>query len=113
MPMDDSIPLASTCHESHRSQPDSHAVQPSEQNESMVDIRSRLENSFIHLMLIHDAALMCRLAASSQNADNDHSIANVSKRCATDPLFGQLETLTNIIERLGGRTELSDESGNE
>jgi hypothetical protein len=69
-------------------------------------MRKQLEGMFRSLNLVHDEI---GVASEAARAEGQPEIANVLSLCVCNRLFGQLKLLTNIIERLGGRTDLSEE----
>lgn len=71
-------------------------------------MRRQLEGMFRTLNLVHDEIGVASQAARSEGQPE---IANVLSLSVCNRVFGQLKLLTNIIERLGGRTDLSEEQG--
>jgi hypothetical protein len=71
----------------------------------LAKMRRQLEGMFSHLYVIHDEISVTAEAARSEGMP---AIANVLSLSVCNKLFGQLRLLTNIIERLGGTTELSE-----
>ena len=69
-------------------------------------MRRQLEDMFRSLDMLHDEIAIASKAARS---DGQPEIANVLSLCVCNRLFSQLKSLTNIIERLGGKTNLSEE----
>jgi hypothetical protein len=69
-------------------------------------MRRQLEDMFRSLYLVHDEI---GVASEAARSERQPEIANVLSLCVCNRLFGQLKLLTNIIERLGGRTDLSEE----
>jgi hypothetical protein len=72
----------------------------------LAKMRRQLEGMFRSLDLVHDEIAVASEAARSEGQPE---IANVLSLGVCNRLFGQLRLLTNIIERLGGRTGLSEE----
>ena len=72
----------------------------------LAKMRRQLEGMFHHLNVIHDEISVTADAARSEGMP---AIANVLSLSVCNKLFGQLKLLTNIIERLGGTTELSED----
>lgn len=72
----------------------------------LTKMRRQLEGMFRSLDLVHDEIAVASEAARSEGQPE---IANVLSLGVCNRLFGQLKLLTNIIERLGGRTGLSEE----
>jgi hypothetical protein len=73
--------------------------------ELRLTLRRPLEDMFRSLELVHDEIEVTSEAARSEGQPE---IANVLAYCVGNRLFGELKSLTNIIERLGGRTALSE-----
>jgi len=69
-------------------------------------MRRQLEEMFRRLDLIHDEI---SVAADAARSNEVPELDNMLRLSVAAQLFGQLEQLTKIIERLGGRTELSEE----
>lgn len=72
----------------------------------LAKMRRQLEQMFDHLNVVHDEISVTADAARSEGMP---AIANVLTLSVCNKLFGQLRLLTNIIERLGGTTELSED----
>jgi hypothetical protein len=72
----------------------------------LAKMRRQLEGMFNHLNVVHDEISVTAEAARSEGMP---AIANVLSLSVCNKLFGQLKLLTNIIERLGGTTELSED----
>jgi hypothetical protein len=72
----------------------------------LAKMRRQLEDMFRSLCLVHDELSICSGGARSEGLTE---LANVLSLCVCNRLFGQLKSLTNIIERLGGRTSLSED----
>jgi hypothetical protein len=72
----------------------------------LAKMRRQLEDMFRSLDLIHDEISVASKAARSEGQPE---IAHVLSLCVCNRLFSQLKLLTNIIEKLGGRTDLSEE----
>jgi len=79
-------------------------IKDSEQR--LAKMRRQLEDMFRSLNLVHDEISVLSEAARSEGQPE---IANVLSLSVCDRLFGQLKLLTSIIERLGGRTGLSED----
>lgn len=73
-------------------------------------MRRQLEEMFRALDLAHDEVTVASEAARSAGQPE---LANVLGLCICNRLFGQLKLLTSIIERLGGKTDLSEGPGSE
>ena len=72
----------------------------------LAKMRRQLEGMFSALDLVHNEIAVASEAARSEGQPE---IANVLSLCVGNRLFGQLRLLTNIVERLGGRTDLSED----
>ncbi len=72
----------------------------------LAKMRRQLEDMFRSLDLAHDEIGVASEAARSVGQPE---IAHVLSLCVGNRLFGQLKLLTSIIERLGGKTDLSEE----
>ena len=57
--------------------------------------------------------MVCGGVCGSVNSDFDDEVEHVLRRCASDRMHTTLKTLTQIVERFGGTTELSDEGQDE
>lgn len=76
----------------------------------LAKMRRQLEGMFHHLNVVHDEI---NVTADAARSEGMLAIANVLSLSVCNKLFGQLRLLTNIIERLGGTTEMSDETRQE
>jgi len=72
----------------------------------LAKMRRQLEGMYRTLNLVHDEI---GVASDAARSEGKPEIANVLSLSVSNRLFGQLKLLTNIIERLGGRTDLSEE----
>jgi len=72
----------------------------------LTKMRRQLEGMFRSLDLVHDEIAVASDAARSQGQPE---IADVLSLCVCNRLFGQLRLLTGIIQRLGGRTDRSEQ----
>jgi len=71
----------------------------------LAKMRRQLEDMFRSLHLVHDEI---GVASEAARSEGQPEIANVLSLGVCNRLFSQLKSLTNVIERLGGRTELSE-----
>ena len=74
----------------------------------LAKMRKQLEGMFCKLDLLHDEITVAADAARSNSLSE---LGNMLRMSVAAKLFGQLELLTKIIERLGGKTVLSEEEG--
>lgn len=74
----------------------------------LAKMRKQLEELFRRLDLLHDEITV---AADAARSNSLFELGNMLRLSVAAKLFGQLELLTKIIERLGGKTALSDEEG--
>jgi hypothetical protein len=79
-------------------------IRDSEQR--LAKMRRQLEDMFRSLDLVQNEISVSAEAARSEGLPE---IANVLSLSVSNRLFGQLKLLTSIIERLGGRTDLSED----
>jgi hypothetical protein len=79
-------------------------IRDSEQR--LAKMRRQLEDMFRSLDLVNSEVSVLSEAARSEGQPD---IANVLSLSVCNRLYGQLKLLTSIIERLGGRTDLSEE----
>lgn len=73
--------------------------------EQIGKVRRQFEGMFRELRLVQDVIMVCGGVGGAVNDEVEH----VLRRCASDRLYSVLKTLTHIVERFGGRTELSDD----
>ena len=76
--------------------------------EQLAKIRRQLEGMFRELRLVQDVIMICGGVCESISSDLDGEIEHVLRRCGSDRLFSVLKTLTEIVERFGGTTEMSE-----
>jgi hypothetical protein len=75
---------------------------PNSGEEQTVRLRSRLEDVFQSMSLVHDVVTVCVELSQGSSGDFNPEIANVLRCCAADRLRFQMTVLTNVIERLNG-----------
>jgi hypothetical protein len=75
--------------------------------EQLAKIRRQLEGMFRELRLVQDVIMICGGVRES-SSDLDGEVEHVLRRCGSDRLFSVLKTLTEIVERFGGKTEMSE-----
>ena len=76
--------------------------------EQLAKIRRQLEGMFRELRLVQDVIMVCGSVRESTSSDFDGGVEHVLRRCGSDRLFSVLKTLTEIVERFGGHTEMSE-----
>jgi len=76
--------------------------------EQIAKIRRQLEGMFRELRLVQDVIRVCGGVAGTVGFDLDDEVEHVLHRCGSDRLHSILKTLTQIVERFGGTTELSE-----
>jgi hypothetical protein len=76
--------------------------------EQLAKIRRQLEGMFRDLRLVQDIIVICCGVRESVCSDLDDEVEHVLRRCGSDRLFSVLRTLTEIVERFGGTTEMSE-----
>lgn len=84
--------------------------------EQIGKIRRQLEGVFRELDLVHDVIVVCDIAAHAEINIASHgdvvlgdAVPHVIRRCAINRLYTAMKTLTQIVERFGGKTAMSDE----
>jgi hypothetical protein len=77
--------------------------------EQLAKIRRQLEGMFRELRLVQDVILVCSGACESVSSDLDGEVEHVLRRCGSNRLQSVLKTLTEIVARFGGTTEMSAE----
>ena len=81
--------------------------------EQLAKVRRQLEVMFRELRLVQDVIMVCGGVCGSDNSDFDDEVEHVLRRCGSDRMYSVLKTLTQIVERFGGTTEMSDERQDE
>jgi hypothetical protein len=76
--------------------------------EQLAKIRRQLEGIFRELRLVQDVIMVCGDVRESTGSDLDSEVEHVLRRCGSDRLFSVLKVLTEIVERFGGKTEMSE-----
>jgi hypothetical protein len=86
------------------------------EEEQIGKIRRQLEGVFRELDLVHDVIVVCDIAAHAEismashgDVDVGDAVPHVIRRCATNRLSTAMKALTQIVERFGGKTAMSDE----
>jgi hypothetical protein len=76
--------------------------------EQLAKIRRQLEAMFRELRLVQDVIRVCGGVRESSGSDLDGEVEHVLRRCGSDRLCSVLKTLTEVVERFGGKTEMSE-----
>jgi hypothetical protein len=76
--------------------------------EQLAKIRRQLEGMFRELRLVQDVVMVCCGVRESVSSDLDDEVEHVLGCCGSDRFFSVLTTLTEIVERFGGKTEMSE-----
>jgi hypothetical protein len=74
----------------------------------LAKMRRQLGGMFRQLELVHDEITV---AADAAELQTQPKLTNVLKKSVAHWLFDQLMLLTNVVERIGGTTELSELDG--
>lgn len=74
----------------------------------LAKIRRQLEGVFRELRLVQDVIRVCGGVREPGSSNLDGEVEHVLRRCGSDRLFSVPKTLTEIVERFGGETELSE-----
>ena len=81
---------------------------PRSNEEQLAKIRRQLEGAFRELRLVQDVIKVCGGVRESSRSYLDGEVEHILRRCGSDRLFRVLKTLTEIVERFGGKTEMSE-----
>lgn len=81
--------------------------------EQVGKIRRQFEAMFGELRLVQDVIMVCGGFCGAVNSDFDDEVEHVLRRCGSDRMYSVLKTLTQIVERFDGKTELSGERQDE
>jgi hypothetical protein len=76
--------------------------------EQLVKMRSRLEELFRNLSLIHDLIIVCAEAVEYMG-DHGTELHHCLQQLGANELYSQLRALTNTIEQLGGKTAFTEQ----
>ena len=76
--------------------------------EQLAKISRQLEGMFRELRLVQDVIMVCGGVRESIGSDLDGEVEHVLRRCGSDRLSNVLKTLTEVVERFGGTTEMSE-----
>jgi len=75
--------------------------------EQAIKVRKRLEDIFSNISLVHDVIVMSIEVCESNSGDFNPEMSHVLRRCGANKLYSQMQALTSIIEKFGGKTEYS------
>jgi hypothetical protein len=79
----------------------------------MLKLRKKLERIFDELELIRDVIIVSYFACKGQNSDVDPEIEHVLRTHGSNALHSQMAHLTDVIEKLGGRTQFTEDREDE
>ena len=74
-----------------------------------LQMRARLQDVFGELRLVRDVITVSVEAMHAQVSDFDPEVGRVLFQCGAERLYGQLESISDLIEQLGGRTEFTED----
>jgi hypothetical protein len=74
-----------------------------------IQMRARLQDVFGELRLVRDVITVSVEAMHAQVSDFDPEVGRVLFQCGAERLYGQLESISDLIEQLGGRTEFTED----
>jgi hypothetical protein len=74
----------------------------------LTTMRARLQDIFGEIHLVRDVITISIEAMHAQVSDFDPEVGRVLFRCGAEKLYGQLCSLSDLIEQLGGRTEFTE-----
>jgi hypothetical protein len=77
--------------------------------QQLAKIRRQLEGLFTELRLLQDVIIVSGEACKAENTYVEGSLEHVLRRCGSDRVFRAMKTLTEIIERFGGTTDMTEE----
>ena len=80
-----------------------------ESESRLAKIRAGLQDMFEELRLVRDVISVSIEAMDSRSSDVEPEVSRVLFQFGAERLYEQLESLTDIIEQLGGRTELTED----
>jgi hypothetical protein len=75
--------------------------------EQATKMRKRLEEMYRSIELVHDVIVLSIEAIDANGSEFNPEISHVLRRCGTYKLFAQMRVLTDLIEKFGGKTKLS------
>jgi hypothetical protein len=80
-----------------------------ESDRRLATMRARLQDMYEELRLVGDVISVSIEAMDSRSSDVEPEVGRVLFQYGAERLYEQLESLTDIIEQLGGRTELTED----
>lgn len=78
--------------------------------EQATKMRKRLEEVFSTLELVHDVIVLSIEVCEANNGDFNPEMSHVLRRCGANKLFAQMRVLTELVEKFGGTTKLSQQA---
>ena len=75
----------------------------------LATMRARLQDIFGEMYLVRDVITISVEAMHAQASDYNPEVGRVLFRCGAEKLYGQLRSLSDLIEQLGGRTEFTED----
>ena len=82
-------------------------IQDSERR--LITMRTRLQDIFGEIYLVRDVITISIEAMHAQVSNFDPEVGRVLFQCGAEKLYGQLRSLSDLIEQLGGRTEFTED----
>ena len=76
--------------------------------EKLSKVRRQLENVFEELRLVEDVIMLCCGICEHDKSSLESEMEHILRRCGSNRIHGTLKTLTQIIERFGGTTGMSE-----
>jgi hypothetical protein len=76
--------------------------------QQLTKIKRQLEWTFRELQLVQEVIKVCAGACESVMSDLDGDVSHVLHRCGSDRLFTVMKTVTEVVERFGGKTDMSE-----
>jgi hypothetical protein len=83
------------------------------EEEKLAKVRRQLEGIFTELRLVEDVITLCCGVCECAKCGFDAEVEHVLRRCGSNRIHGILKTLTQIVERFGGTTAMSEERQDE
>lgn len=80
-------------------------------DQQLTQIRMDLETVFGYLKIAYDAGVVCMVASKETDPDSRHAkVSSVLFNVVNHEIHAQMAAISSVIERLGGRTEFTEES---